>query len=196
MDSPSRILEEAATRDEEDSSTVALSALREHLWSISPSDFSKTFEVNTVGTFYTLVAFLSLLDAGNKRGNVSQQSQVIAMSSISGFNRRVPGGFAYGGSKAAVTQMMKQAATVLGPLGIRSNIIAPGIYPSEMTSASRREEDPRTSIAKTEIPMQKHDDEVDMAGVILFLASRAGAYCNGCVLVTDGGRLSVMPSSY
>jgi NAD(P)-dependent dehydrogenase (short-subunit alcohol dehydrogenase family) len=72
-----------------------------------------------------VIAFLELLDKGNKK-NGNQRSQVVATSSISGFNRNVPGGFAYGGSKAATTQMMKQFATVLSPYGIRSNVIAPG----------------------------------------------------------------------
>ena len=36
----------------------------------------------------------------------------------------------------------------------------------------------------------------DMAGVILFLASRAGAFCNGTVLVTDGGTISQEPAVY
>lgn len=37
---------------------------------------------------------------------------------------------------------------------------------------------------------------IKFQGVILFMAGRAGAYMNGCVIVTDGGRLSVMPSTY
>ena len=49
---------------------------------------------------------------------------------------------------------------------------------------------------KTEIPLTRSGDEEDMAGVTLFMCSRAGAYLNGNVLVSDGGRLSVMPSSY
>jgi len=82
--------------------------------------------LNTVAAWYTITAFLGLLDAGNKKGNVEQKSQVIATSSIGGFNRNVPGGFAYGQSKAATTHMMKQLATALAPLGIRSNTLAPG----------------------------------------------------------------------
>lgn len=49
---------------------------------------------------------------------------------------------------------------------------------------------------KSVVPLQRAGDEQDMAGAILFLASRAGAYLNGNVLVTDGGRLSIMPSTY
>jgi NAD(P)-dependent dehydrogenase (short-subunit alcohol dehydrogenase family) len=89
-------------------------------------DYVETFNLNTVAVWFTTLAFLGLLDEGNKKGNVEQKSQVIATSSIGGFNRAVPGGFAYGQSKAATTHMMKQLATGLAPLGIRSNILAPG----------------------------------------------------------------------
>jgi NAD(P)-dependent dehydrogenase (short-subunit alcohol dehydrogenase family) len=89
-------------------------------------EFADTFKLNTVAAWFTIVSFLGLLDAGNKKGNVEQKSQVITTSSIGGFNRNVPGGFAYGQSKAATTHMMKQLATNLAPLGIRANILAPG----------------------------------------------------------------------
>lgn len=49
---------------------------------------------------------------------------------------------------------------------------------------------------KAIIPAQRFGDSEDIAGAILFLVSRAGAYINGNVLVTDGGRLGVVPSSY
>ena len=104
----------------------SLTQLRDHLWSPSVETFANTYTVNTAATFFTVIAFLELLDRANKKGNNRQKSQVIAVSSISGFNRNIPGGFAYAGSKSATTHMMKQFATLLAPYGIRSNIIAPG----------------------------------------------------------------------
>lgn len=89
-------------------------------------EYAETFNVNSVAVWFTVVAFLGLLDAGNKKGNVVQKSQVIATSSIASFNRGVPGGFAYGQSKAATTHLIKQLATGLVPFDIRSNAIAPG----------------------------------------------------------------------
>jgi len=89
-------------------------------------EYADTFNLNTVAVWFTVVAFLGLLDEGNKKGNVTQKSQVIATSSIGGFNRMVPGGYAYGQSKAATTHLIKQLATGLVPFGIRSNAIAPG----------------------------------------------------------------------
>lgn len=46
------------------------------------------------------------------------------------------------------------------------------------------------------IPAQRVGDEEDMAGTILYLVSKAGAFCNGTVVMVDGGRLAVLPSSY
>jgi len=51
-------------------------------------------------------------------------------------------------------------------------------------------------IPKDKIPLQRAGTEEDMAGAILFLTSRAGAYVAGNVMVIDGGRLSNFPSTY
>lgn len=49
---------------------------------------------------------------------------------------------------------------------------------------------------RTKIPLQRSGTEEDMAGAILFLTSKAGAYCTGNVVLLDGGRLSNFPSTY
>lgn len=89
-------------------------------------EFTQTYHVNTTAVFFSVVAFLELLDAGNKKGNVKQKSQVIATSSIGAYNRNAMAGYAYGTSKAAVLHLMKQFATAFASYQIRSNVIAPG----------------------------------------------------------------------
>ena len=90
-------------------------------------EFTKTYHVNTTGVYFTVLAFLELLDAGNKKGNMGDvQSQIITLSSIAGYNRLAMGGFAYCGSKAATTHLVKQFATYFSRWGIRSNALAPG----------------------------------------------------------------------
>jgi NAD(P)-dependent dehydrogenase (short-subunit alcohol dehydrogenase family) len=64
------------------------------------------------------------------------------------------------------------------PSDLAAGIIGDGVFP------------------KSKIPAERSGTEEDMAGCILFLTSRAGAYCSGNVLVVDGGRLSLMPSTY
>ena len=95
-------------------------------WSFDFDDFNNTFAVNTTAVWFTAMAFLKLLDAGNKKGNIAQTSQVIATSSIGGFNKAAPGGYVYGQSKAACTHLIKQLAVLLPRWNVRANVIAPG----------------------------------------------------------------------
>lgn len=104
----------------------SLSQYRDFLWKTDIDEFTNTFNVNISAVFFCAIAFLDLLDEGNKKGNVQQKSQVITTSSIGGYNRLPFPGFAYAASKAGVTFMMKQLATAFVPYGIRSNVIAPG----------------------------------------------------------------------
>ena len=46
------------------------------------------------------------------------------------------------------------------------------------------------------MPAKRFGTEEELGATILYLASRAGAYCDGINLVNDGGRLSVIPSTY
>ncbi|KAI1077227.1 NAD(P)-binding protein [Whalleya microplaca] len=174
---------------------ASLSEFRNHLLGWDTDAFTNTFAVNSTGVFNTVIAFLELLDEGNKRGNLKQKSQVIATASIGAYNRSPVAGYAYAGSKAGVIHMMKQFATSLVPYDIRSNVIAPGFYPSEMTEPVLKQNEGKVW-PKSVVPEQRFGDSEDIAGVILFLVSKAGAYINGNVLVTDGGRLSVLPSTY
>lgn len=56
-------------------------------WEVPMDEYTKTFALNATSVWYTTIAFLALLDAGNKKENVVQKSQVIATSSIGGFNK-------------------------------------------------------------------------------------------------------------
>ncbi|KAL6711394.1 hypothetical protein ACN47E_004328 [Coniothyrium glycines] len=174
---------------------VSLTELRDVLFKWDSAEFNNTYAVNTTAVFYTVVAFLELLDKGNKAGNVEQKSQVIAVSSIGAYNRVPFAGHAYGSSKAGVLHMMKQFATQFVQYGIRSNVIAPGIFPSEMTEELLKQQGEKTW-PREFMPAERAGDVQDMAGAVLFLTSRAGAYVNGNVLVIDGGRLSVVPATY
>ncbi|KAK5941247.1 hypothetical protein PMZ80_006524 [Knufia obscura] len=173
-------------------------------------DFTKTLHVNNTAVFYTAVAFLELLDEGNKKRNVPQDSQILVTSSVAGFSRFLASSFAYSTSKAAVNHLVKMLSTFFSQNGfkIRANVIAPGLYPSELTErkVSKLDEfglEGHTDVfagarkmAPTESPAERTGSEEDFAGLVLFMASRAGAYLNGETMLTDGGRLSQLPATY
>lgn len=119
----------------------SIDQIHEALWNVSQEDFTQTFAVNDTAMFFTCLAFLKLLDAGNKddKSPIKGQgikSQFIATSSIGGFSRNLLAGFAYSASKAACTHLVKCLSTYLVPHHIRANVIAPGMYASEMNSVS------------------------------------------------------------
>ncbi|KAI0149407.1 hypothetical protein BJ166DRAFT_62740 [Pestalotiopsis sp. NC0098] len=155
-------------------------------------------------------SFLPLLHKGNvKRGwsdsklsehSLNKQqiatsdvrtSQIITVSSITGFERHGLTGLAYSASKAAATHLGKVLATMLVPWNIRSNVIVPGLYPSEMTAFLSKD-----AIPISNTPAGRAGSFEDVAGIILYLMGRGGAYVNGCAMLTDGGRLSIESSSY
>ncbi|KAI5368240.1 Putative short-chain dehydrogenase/reductase SDR, NAD(P)-binding domain superfamily [Septoria linicola] len=181
------------------------------LFDTSPDEFTQPLHINTTGVFYTAMAFLELLDAGNKTRNVPQDSQIIVTSSIAGFSRHLASSFAYSTSKAAATHLVKMLSTAFSVRGfhIRVNSIQPGLYPSEMTTGSMQKLDPHNGIKGHEgayegarimeaknSPAERTGSEEDFAGTILYMASRAGGYLNGETLVTDGGRLGQLPGVY
>ncbi|KAI0320942.1 hypothetical protein OF83DRAFT_1052072 [Amylostereum chailletii] len=178
----------------------SVTALQDALWATPPEDFARAFEVNVGAAYYTTVGFLELLHAGNLRragagagahDPTAGTSQVITVSSGAAF-RRDEGQFSfpYALSKGAGTHLAKTFVGLFRECKIRSNVIVPGIYPSEMTAFMS------DATVKQGAPLGRAGSEEDMAGMVLFLASRAGAYCNGTINLTDGGRLSMFPSTY
>ncbi|KAF5651938.1 3-oxoacyl-reductase [Fusarium sp. NRRL 25303] len=162
-------------------------------------DYVNTFAINTASVWFTSMALLPLLKKGNEKGNVEQTSQVIVTSSIAAFNKKAPGGWAYGQSKAGAVLAAKQLAVALPQWNIRANCIAPGLFPSEMSEPIVKmytdESGQPGAVPTSMAPLRRMGDEKDMSGTFLYLASRAGGYCNGTVIVVDGGRLSNFPTT-
>lgn len=174
---------------------------KDAMWEPSMDDFTQAYHVNVSGVFYTALAFLELLDEGNKKGNVDQKSSIIVTSSIAGFSRYLASGFAYSTSKAGTTHLVKMLATYLTGYRIRVNGIAPGLFLTEMTANTpvfSGEKDARIegNLPKGLCPMERSGTEEDIVGAALYLMSKGGAYLSGNVIVTDGGRLGEMPAVY
>lgn len=181
------------------------------LWQPEMQEYTTALHINCTGVYYTAIAFMGLLDAGNKKRNVPQDSQILVTSSIAGFSRQVASSFAYSTSKAAVNHLVKMLSTSFAQHGlhIRCNLIAPGLYPSEMTEHHTSQMDKFGGVqghegafgdahvmAAERSPAERTGSEQDIAGTVLFMASQAGAYLNGETMLTDGGRLAQLPAAY
>lgn len=175
------------------------------------SEFTQSLHVNCTGVLFTAAAFLDLLHAGNQKRNMPQDSQLLVTTSIAGFSRHLVSSYAYSVSKAAANHLVKMLSTnfAQNEYHIRCNIVSPGLYPSEMTEGSTKTMEKFGGVqghkdafegayvmSSDRAPAERTGSEQDFAGVVLFMASQAGAYLNGEALVTDGGRLTQMPATY
>ncbi|KAI0138602.1 short chain dehydrogenase [Hypoxylon sp. NC0597] len=192
---------------------LSISQLRKNLFEdVAIEDFTEAFHVNISGTFFSILAFLELLDAGNKQAvkggwgaptkkdsdAPSIQSQVIVTSSISAFSRSPISTPAYAFSKAALIHLTKHTSSSLTKYGIRVNAMAPGLFPSVLAERLVGQRDPSKEAFEDPryIPARKFGGEDEMAGSVLYLASKAGSFCNGFILMNDGGRIAMMPATY
>ena len=93
---------------------------------------------------------------------------------------------AYAASKHAVVGLTKALANEWAHHGIQVNAIAPGYFRTDNTQALQDDET-RSEQISARIPAGRWGEPTDMAGAVVFLASRASDYVNGHVLVVDGG---------
>ncbi|WP_170474087.1 SDR family NAD(P)-dependent oxidoreductase [Ruegeria arenilitoris] len=116
--------------------------------------------------------------------------KVVLMSSARGLLGHPAGYTAYCASKAAVDGITKALGCELGPTGITVNAIAPTVFRSPLTAwmfeDTAEAETVRTGFL-TRVPKGRLGEPEDLAGPLLFLASRASDFYTGHILYADGG---------
>jgi NAD(P)-dependent dehydrogenase (short-subunit alcohol dehydrogenase family) len=147
-----------------------------------PSDaWDKVLTLNTKSPFLLTRALLPALESA---GTADDPARVINVGSIDGIQVPIMETYAYSTSKAAIHQLTRHLARQLGPKHITVNAIAPGPFASKMMAATLR--DFGDAIARSS-PLGRIGRPDDMAGVAIYLASRAGAYVTGAIIPVDGG---------
>ncbi len=145
---------------------------------ISERVYDKTFEVNTKGYFFM----------AQKAGNImvkQGKGSIINVASIAGIVGP-PMQAVYGMTKAAVILMTKVQAKELGPAGVRANAICPGLVETHFSKVLI-ETEAIYNIALQSLPLNRHAQPSEMAGLALYLASDASSFTTGGVFVCDGG---------
>ncbi|KAI9646080.1 hypothetical protein NHQ30_005519 [Ciborinia camelliae] len=154
-----------------------------------PDDaFAKVMNLNVKSVFGTVRLFAPLLQ---KSATLEDPSRVIVTASVAGLAVALPGpnsAIGYSASKAAAIHLTKNLAIELGPRHILCNAISPGYFPSKMADALMVTKGGAHKLAHAN-PNGRLGRPEDIAGVVVFLASRAGSHVNGANVVVDGGQV-------
>jgi NAD(P)-dependent dehydrogenase (short-subunit alcohol dehydrogenase family) len=112
-------------------------------------------------------------------------ASVILMASISGLrgNKTID---AYALAKAGVAQLARNIAVQWGPKGVRANAIAPGLIDTRLADHLKADEEFMARRMQM-TPLRRMGQPHEVAGAAVFLASPAGGFVNGQVIVVDGG---------
>jgi NAD(P)-dependent dehydrogenase (short-subunit alcohol dehydrogenase family) len=140
--------------------------------------WDKVIDLNLKSVFFVTQRLAKLLEAAATKDD---WARVINIGSIDGMHVSSIETYSYAASKAGVIHMTKMMAKFLASKKIAVNAIAPGFFPSKMTASL-----PIDAIAAAS-PMQRVGTPEDMAGLALYLSSRASGFVCGAVIPVDGG---------
>jgi NAD(P)-dependent dehydrogenase (short-subunit alcohol dehydrogenase family) len=143
--------------------------------------WDKVLALNLKAVFHLTRACLPQLEQAATPGD---PARVINVGSVDGLHVPALDTFAYSSSKAAVHHLTRVLARQLAPRHITVNAVAPGPFESKMMAVTL--ERFRDAIVAS-CPLGRIGEPEDMAGVAIYLASRAGAYLTGAVIPVDGG---------
>lgn len=144
---------------------------------ISVDEWDRVLAVNLRGALLCAQAVLPAMRA-------RRHGKIINIASLAGRVGGIRAGAHYAASKAGVICLTKSLAKAAGPYGITVNCINPGVIDTEMTRAwpaAWRDE------FVTQTPLGRLGTPEDVAGAIVFLASRAADFIHGAQLDVNGG---------
>jgi NAD(P)-dependent dehydrogenase (short-subunit alcohol dehydrogenase family) len=147
--------------------------------------FKKAIDINMTAT---LMAMRFAVPHMKQR----RSGSIVATASIAGIRAEPITGYGYVASKAAVINIVRQAAVELAPYNIRVNAIAPGPFYTNI-GGGRLNRDPEVvKLFADMVPLGRLAKTDEIKGLALLLASPAGSYITGTVIPIDGGATAVM----
>jgi NAD(P)-dependent dehydrogenase (short-subunit alcohol dehydrogenase family) len=143
--------------------------------------WDKVMDVNVKAMFFLTQRLLPQLRAA---ASAEDTARVINIGSVDGLRIPRSSNFSYSASKAAVHHMTRVLGNELASDNISVNGIAPGPFRSQMMAATL---DAHSEKIAASVPRKRIGQPEDVAGVAIFLASRASAYITGATIPCDGG---------
>tara|TARA_A200000113_G_scaffold49306_1_gene40390 strand:- start:1361 stop:2152 length:792 start_codon:yes stop_codon:yes gene_type:complete len=152
--------------------------------SFPESGWDKVMDLNVKSPFFLTQKFKPLL---TKKGNSENPSRVVNIASIDGIRLPLMETFSYTASKSAIIHLTRHLAKTLVKDNIIVNAIAPGPFDSHMLGKAVNFD---YSFIAESIPRKRIGSPEDIAGLCLYLCSRAGAYTVGETITCDGGAVN------
>ena len=156
----------------------------------SEKGWDKVMDTNVKGVFFLTQKLLPLLRSS---ATAEDPSRVINIGSIDGIKTGLFDAFSYGPSKAALHHLTRVLAASLVKENIIVNAIAPGPFPTWMLSTGvggGGDLDINWDEVGNSNPRGRVGTPEDIAGLAIFLCSRAGAYTVGETITCDGGAVA------
>ena len=148
------------------------------LLEMKEEDWDKVLNVNLKGVFNCTKAVIPTMTK-------QKYGKIINITSIAGVKLGYVGLTHYSASKAGIAGFTKAAALELAPYEINVNAIAPGFIETPGTKATSSEED-INQFAQA-VPLKRVGKPIDIANLVVFLASDESNYITGECIVVDGG---------
>lgn len=147
------------------------------------ADWRSVLDVNLDGVFRVGQEAARRMSERRSGGSIINVASIAAFGVLKGIA-------SYSASKAAVVSLTKSMALELARDGVRVNALAPGYFSTELNDAFLSGEAGRRLLSR--VPMARAGTLEELDGPLLLLASDAGAFMTGSVIIIDGGHLLAM----